>query len=325
MRDFHHRRTEYFSAGTYKLGYLMIGRAHHYGIVVSDIDQSIDFYGGTLGLDVVARFTVGEVHARLDGIDALDGIDPAETEVEAAFLELDGFYLELNKYHYPPNRNGNDLMDNHDIGKHHISFEVGDIDALYAEHEGTLDFVSEPYHSEQVGVATVKFYDPDGNLVEFFTAEQTDESEPELEGFHHYALQVSDLERSLEFYCELLGMEEQFRFSPTGDVQPRLNDLPSERVDSEVAFVDANGSRIEIGDYTFPESENANGYLDNHDVGRGHFSIFVDDTDAVYEELNSEMEFLSTPQRVHDGPRLVKGCDPDGNVIEFLSGLQRLA
>lgn len=302
----------------------MVGRAHHYGTVVSDIDRAIEFYGKTLGLNVVNRFTLGEMHAKLDGITDSDDIDPERTDVEVAFLELGGFYLELNAYNYPPNKNGNDLMDNQDIGKHHVSIEVGDVDALYDKFTEELEFVSEPFHSEKMDLATVKFYDPDNNLVEFIDPEPDANREPAILGFHHYAFQVSDLERSLEFYHDLLGTEELFRFSPTGTVQPRLNDLPSERVDSDVVFLDANGSRMEMADYTFPESKNANDYLDTHDVGRGHFSILVDDTDAVYETLRREMEFLGPPQQVPDGPRLVKGYDPDGNLLEFLSGLERL-
>ena len=118
----------------------------------------------------------------------------------------------------------------------------------------------------------------------------------------HTMIRVSDLERSVRFYTDVLGLQEQRR-------------KVLEKADATLVFLgdEAGHHAIEL---TF-----------NHDGRRyelgnqfGHFALGVSDLEATREELAARgIEFSRGPYRVSEGGSMIAFIrDPDGIEIELI-------
>ncbi len=122
-----------------------------------------------------------------------------------------------------------------------------------------------------------------------------------ITGIGHVAFLISDLERSLDFYCNKLGFRHAFNLDREGAPSPWI-----------VYIQVAPGQFIEL----FPGGQGENQL---HKVGYNHFCLLVDDLAATLKTL--EERGLPIP----DG--LIRGQDdnlqywikdPDGNRIELM-------
>ena len=120
----------------------------------------------------------------------------------------------------------------------------------------------------------------------------------------YVGIRVTDLERSLKFYTEVLGLKEDRR----GDsrkfglgIWVLLRD-------------DTSGERIELNWYA-PESKYATPYVPGE--GLDHLGFVVDDVRAKYREMLEKGAAPTgvTPDDTEDWTAYVK--DPDGNWIEI--------
>lgn len=136
----------------------MIGEAHHYGVVVSDLDRSIEFYRDNFEMEVLARVDYTDRHQDVIGVEGAQG--------EGALLDANGFILELKCYHSPENKNVNETRSLHDVGDDHICFKVDDLDEVYERLSEVAEFVDQPI-TMPYDVKIAYMYDPDGNVIEF--------------------------------------------------------------------------------------------------------------------------------------------------------------
>lgn len=119
-------------------------------------------------------------------------------------------------------------------------------------------------------------------------------------GLTHAALQVTDMDRSLAFYTQVLGLPEQFRLT-NDQGQPWL-----------VYLKVADGQFVELfprakGPHTKPECS-----------GLVHLCLEVDDIQQSYKELTSRgLVARGEPNLGADGSWQFWTEDPDGNPIEF--------
>lgn len=142
----------------------MLKGMFHTGFVVRDLERAIDFYTGTLGLNLVGRTErQGDFASKLLAF--------PEAHIRGAFLELgDGHQLELIQYVNPPGGEGQ--VRRNDAGAAHLAFFVADLDAFYAEKAGRgLIFNSDPaaLYAEDGQLLRKALYaqDPEGNWLEF--------------------------------------------------------------------------------------------------------------------------------------------------------------
>lgn len=150
----------------------MIGTAHHYGVTVSDLEEALDFYEGTLGLELESR---GHVEKGTEDADKFDDfVDVDGVDVEVAFLDAGGCQVELLRYHEPGGDDANEGVSNNDIGASHFCLEVDDIDEVYDDLSEGVEFVNEPITLSK-GVRVAYMYDPDGNIVELSDRSRMDE------------------------------------------------------------------------------------------------------------------------------------------------------
>ncbi|MBX0288599.1 VOC family protein [Haloarcula salinisoli] len=139
---------------------MVVGPAHHYGVNVSDIDRSIEFYRDVLGLEVLREEQeLSDHHEDLLGVDGTEGT--------FAVLGGNGFKFELKSISEPSTKNINAMRRPVDIGDDHFCWEVEDIDATYEElTERGVEFLGPPKSVGTVDSRVAYFYDPDGNVLE---------------------------------------------------------------------------------------------------------------------------------------------------------------
>lgn len=144
-----------------------------------------------------------------------------------------------------------------------------------------------------------------------------------LKAIHHTGLVVRDLDRSIYFYHDVLGLP--FANEPTGWFEgPELETgvgVPGARL-RQVSLWVGETSTMELIEYANrPESSTAP--VPNHHLGAAHVCFRVDDVRAKKAELEgSGVKFYSDVNVVDEGPlagwRWVYFSDPDGLALELV-------
>ena len=137
----------------------------------------------------------------------------------------------------------------------------------------------------------------------------------------HISVTVSDMERSLAFYCGLLGMQEVERHRLEGETISKMAGKPE--VIMQVVRLAAPGTPkvlLDLQQYITPEGKVSNGQLG--DVAHSHFCFGVPDVKGAYQELKEKgVEFISEPVSFDLGWAIVHVVffkDPDGFVLELV-------
>ena len=139
----------------------MITGIQHVGIVVGDINRSIDFYRNILGLEVGEKWEF-EPGATLDSNMKLPR--------RAVFINTKNAFFELldlgeNMKTKPEGAGGST------VGLHHIAFNVEKIHDFAASlGKKGIRFTTGPVDLKDITVAF--FEDPDGNMLELFERKQ---------------------------------------------------------------------------------------------------------------------------------------------------------
>lgn len=137
-------------------------------------------------------------------------------------------------------------------------------------------------------------------------------------GFHHVAISTSDLERSCQFYCDLLGFKRvlDMGYERTNTPKPHLQ---SDDGAVKAAVVKAGNVYLEIVEYSYPVPNPLNPDRRVVDHGLAHICFQITDLKAEYAKLvEAGMEFHSSPLEAGHGSNFIYGRDPDGNVIELI-------
>jgi catechol 2,3-dioxygenase-like lactoylglutathione lyase family enzyme len=132
---------------------------------------------------------------------------------------------------------------------------------------------------------------------------------------HHVGTTVSDLDRAVEFYRDVLGFELLSEFTVSGESFATGVGVPG--ATGEFAHLDADGVRVELVEYD-PEGESCTAESVNQ-RGAKHMGFEVDDVEAFYEALPDDVETVSEPQTTSSGARILFIRDPEGNLIEIIT------
>lgn len=130
-----------------------------------------------------------------------------------------------------------------------------------------------------------------------------------LIGFEHVGMAVGDLDRTIAFYCDLLGLRLILR-------------KRSQDGRTELAFLDAGNCQLEIvcpSQKVRPASHSHSAPPSQAEVR--HLTFAFDDIDAMYETLaNAGVTVLEPPREAYNQEILKRVAfvqDPDGIVIEL--------
>lgn len=141
-------------------------------------------------------------------------------------------------------------------------------------------------------------------------------------GIYHVNINVTDIERSMEFYA-LLGFKEVDRFHERGT--PGLDrGLGMPYTDTKARFLAlGNNSRetvIDLVEWIEPEATKQP--IELNQIGMPRLCLRVKDLDGEVERLKSHgVEFFSEPQVIDTlarKPRFVLFRDPDGVILELV-------
>ena len=144
-----------------------------------------------------------------------------------------------------------------------------------------------------------------------------------VEWMNHTGFVVSDLNRSLEFYRDLLGLEVERDQILEGEFISELVGYPDASLHIVYLGLGDMKHSVELIQYLNPVGGNPP-IPERNQVGASHLGIIVDDLDQFYSELSSKgIRFVSPPAIRQNAayPMARKGCyvqDPDGNWLELL-------
>ena len=137
-------------------------------------------------------------------------------------------------------------------------------------------------------------------------------------GLHHVALSTPDLDRCLDFYCNVIGAEPA---SP--ELGWQAGDATTDRSlqvhgsAARFAHIKVGKAFMEIFEFKTPEPIDCE--RRSVDFGLTHLCFQVDDLDAEYQRMKRlGMTFHSAPVPFEDGAKYVYGRDVDNNIVELL-------
>jgi catechol 2,3-dioxygenase-like lactoylglutathione lyase family enzyme len=138
----------------------------------------------------------------------------------------------------------------------------------------------------------------------------------------HTGITVSNLERSLAFWRDLLGFEFSHRTHQTDKLASEITGVSGAEISLGVLKA-PGGHKIELLQYDAPSDRKQHVDLRSCDVGHAHVALVVDDLDAVLSAIAaSGWNSAGKPQTLQSGPnagrRVVYVRDPDGTTIEFM-------
>lgn len=144
---------------------------------------------------------------------------------------------------------------------------------------------------------------------------------PALLGFHHSSFTVRDVERSLAFYRDLLGLTVVADMQPEADYPARVTGFTGERFRIVYLQLGSAGHILELIQYKVHPGEPLP--LATNRAGCAHICFLVDDLRALHSRLTAQgAQFVSEPvpitQGVNRGGFAVYLRDPDGITIELL-------
>ena len=141
-----------------------------------------------------------------------------------------------------------------------------------------------------------------------------------ISGFFHGGITVSDIERSMPFYRDGLGLEVEYDRILDAPYLREVLGLTFDQIRAVYLRIPGGGF-VELLEYRgierFPAASRP------CDYGAGHLCFYVDGIDSVFERLNG-MGYVARSDSVVDitsgpnaGARSVYFADPDGYPVEL--------
>ncbi len=144
-----------------------------------------------------------------------------------------------------------------------------------------------------------------------------------MKAVRHFGIVVSDMERSLCFYRDLLGLRLIKEMDESGDYLDNMLAMEDVHVRTAKLSADSGSALIELLEF---KSHRADTPVSREvcSVGPSHVALTVNDLDALYNQLTQAgIRFNAPPQLSPDAFAKVTFCkDPDGTFIEIVEVLR---
>jgi len=304
------------------------------GMTVSDMDRSVAFYTEVLDFTRESDVEVaGPAYERLTG---LFGV-----RMRVVRLRLGEEFLELTEYLAAEQGGRPAPVDSrsNDQWFQHIAIIVRDMDAAYARlrqhkvrHASTGPQRLPPTIPEAAGIEAFYFRDPDGHPLEIL-AFPRDKGNPKWHrptdrlflGIDHTAIVVSNTERSLAFYRDVLGLTVAGGSMNFGTEQEHLNNVEGARL-RITGLRGASGPGIEFLEYLEPRTGRPTpADVRMNDLVHVHTTIRTTDAVAALHAVGLTSALLSrgVTELPPDGLGFTRGVvvlDPDGHALQLIDG-----
>jgi catechol 2,3-dioxygenase-like lactoylglutathione lyase family enzyme len=140
-------------------------------------------------------------------------------------------------------------------------------------------------------------------------------------GADHTGITISNLERSLAFWRDVLGFELSHTAHQKGELAQEITGVKGAEI--KLAVLKApGGHKIELLEYLAPE-DRKRVVLRSCDIGSAHVALLVEDLGAVLERIvasgwNAGGKAQTLTKGPNAGKRVVYVRDPDGTTIELM-------
>jgi glyoxylase I family protein len=137
----------------------------------------------------------------------------------------------------------------------------------------------------------------------------------------HLGICVSDLERSLRFYRDVLGCKEVGRLEMEGGTADTINEM--EGVEVRAIYLERDSWRLELIEFPKPGCIGEKTPRPMNQLGLTHLSLRVDDLEAVCAQLEAGGGSLLPATRIggpHMPVHVIMAHDPDGVRLELIQG-----
>ncbi len=143
-----------------------------------------------------------------------------------------------------------------------------------------------------------------------------------MENIRHFGLVVSNLERALVFYKDLLGLCIQGQTDESGDFISKMLSSKNVKLKTVKLSANDNSTRLELLEFTDPKIDSTK-KTNLFEPGFTHISLTVKNLDELYTRLkNSNIKFNSQPTISPNGSLKVVFCkDFEGNYLELIEEL----
>jgi len=133
----------------------------------------------------------------------------------------------------------------------------------------------------------------------------------------HIGIVVNNMENSLKFYQDLLGLKIIKDMDEQGGYINNMLSLDGVQVRTVKLSAGMGNTLIELLDF---KSHNDNEIRNFYTIGASHVALTVDNLEELYKTLSkNNVKFNAPPQKSPDGLVKVTFCnDPDGTPIELV-------
>jgi catechol 2,3-dioxygenase-like lactoylglutathione lyase family enzyme len=142
-----------------------------------------------------------------------------------------------------------------------------------------------------------------------------------VERLTHLGICVSDLERSLRFYRDVLGCVEVGRLELQGGMADTVNGMQGVKV--RAIYLERDGWRLELIEFPEPGWLGPQAPRPMNQVGLTHLSFRVADLDGVCAQLEAAGGGLLPETRIGRSAsrtQVIMAHDPDGVRLELIQG-----
>jgi len=292
---------------------MLKGFAYH-GVTVSNLDRSVAFYRDLMNMKLESTYEMaGEVLEEATGFPG--------AHIEVAILSSHGHLLKLTQYLSPEGRKNFEARVC-DVGASHLAIRVDSVQEAYDELRAKgVKFMSPPVqpYPENPRIVFTYMLDPDGMVVELHLGSY---DSGRIIGKYHHSYTVSDMDRAMAFYRDMLGLK-VLRIG-----QPKGRGIEEGTGLSEVDFMLAHmgfddDESIEFFYFVHPKGKQQQEFR-LCDVGCSRVAFNVDNVQQAYEEFQSKgARFISRPVHpIAERPEItmVYMLDPDNYVVELRCG-----
>jgi catechol 2,3-dioxygenase-like lactoylglutathione lyase family enzyme len=240
-------------------GQPLVNSVETIGMTVSDMDRSVEFFSKVLSFEKVSDVEVaGTEYEQLQGVFGL--------RMRVVRMKLGDEFIDLTEYLAPQGRPIPVDSRSNDRWFQHIAIVVSDMDRAYQElrahkvkHASSGPQTIPASNLAAAGIRAFYFRDPDGHNLEIIyfppgkgDSRWQDTNSKLFLGIDHTAIVVSDTERSLKFYRNLLGLRLAGESMNYGIEQEHLNNVAGARL--RISRLRArSGPGIEFLDYLTPK------------------------------------------------------------------------
>lgn len=307
------------------------------GMTVSDMDRAVRFYSGALAFEKVSDVEVtGREYEQLFGVFGL--------RIRVVAMQLGDELLTLTQYIAPSDGKPIPIDSrSNDLWFEHMAIVVSDMDRAFAHvQKHGIRFISTapqtlPKSNAAVaGIKAFKFKDPDGHALEllWFPADKGvskwhEPTDKVFMGISHTAISVSDTEKSLQFYRDLLGMQITGKSLNVGTEQEHLDNVFGARVRVTSVRPPLQPPHVEFLDYVVPsDGRPMPRDVKAKDIVHWQTEMVVDEIDPVVKRLREHGVRLVSP-RVCLFPdkqlgfkKAAMALDPDGHAMLLIEKVE---